>query len=283
MAEDWSRQEVEAIVSVYFRMLAQELRGETFSKTVARKELEPFLNNRSEGSIGRKHSNISAVLIELGFPYISGYKPLSNYQRLLYEVVRQRLGGEADLVEAIRTRAEEPIAAPDVMPVDLLDRLVEPPAREDVRAVHSTIADRPRPRRLGNFLEIEARNRKLGAAGEEFAMRFEAERLWRGGHRELADRVEHVARTRGDGEGYDILSFDENGRERCIEVKTTTFGAYTPFFVTRNEVDVSFERADQYYVYRLFNFREDPRLFMVRGDIGSTFSLDAVQFSARIR
>ena len=114
-------------------------------------------------------------------------------------------------------------------------------------------------------------------------MRFEAERLWRSGRKELADRVEHVARTRGDGEGYDISSFDENGREQCIEVKTTTLGAYMPFFVTRNEVDVSFERGDQYHVYRLFNFREDPRLFIVRGDIRSSFSLDAVQFSARIR
>jgi hypothetical protein len=133
MAEDWSRQEVEAIVSVYFRMLAQELRGEPFSKVLARKQLEPLLNNRSEGSIGRKHSNISAVLIELGFPYISGYKPLSNYQRLLYEVVRDRLGGAADLVEATRFRAEEPIAAPGV-PFDLLNRLVDPPARTDCSA-----------------------------------------------------------------------------------------------------------------------------------------------------
>lgn len=283
MAEDWSRYEVEAIVSAYFRMLEQELRGEPFSKAVVRKQLEPLLNKRSEGSIGRKHSNISAVLIELGFPYISGYKPLSNYQRLLYEVVRERLYGEADLVDATRVRVEEPIAAPVAAASDLLDRLVDPPSRTDLRHAHSTISDRSRPRRVGNFLEIEARNRKLGAAGEEFAMRFEAERLWRAGRKHLADRVEHVARTRGDGEGYDILSFDENGRERLVEVKTTTFGAYTPFFVTRNEVDVSFERADQYYVYRLFDFREDPKLFMVQGDIGLSFSLDAVQFSARIR
>lgn len=282
MPEVWSRQEVEQIVSVYFRMLEQELRGEPFSKAAARKELEPFLNNRSEGSIGRKHSNISAVLIALGFPYISGYKPLSNYQRLLYQVVRDRLHGATDLIEAIRFRAEEPIVARDVLTGALLDRLVEPPAGADVRA-RPTIADRVRPRKVGNFLEIEARNRELGAAGEEFAMRFEAERLWRAGQKQLADRVEHVARTRGDGEGYDILSFDENGRERFVEVKTTTFGAYTPFFVTRNEVDVSFERANQYYLYRLFNFREDPRLFMVRGDIGSSFSLTAVQFSAHIR
>lgn len=283
MAEDWSRTEVEAIVSVYFAMLEQELRGEPFSKAAARRQLEPLLNNRSEGSIGRKHSNISAVLIELGFPYISGYKPLSNYQRLLYEVVLERLRGAADLVDATRNRAEQPLAESRLTVGDLLDRLVHPPAAAEIRAAHSRIADRPRLRGVGNFLEIEAHNRMLGTAGEHFAMRFEAERLWRAGHRQLADRVEHVAKTRGDAEGYDILSFEETGRERLIEVKTTTFGAYTPFFVTRNELDVSLERADEYYVYRLFSFRDDPRLFVVGGDIASSFSLAPVQFSARLR
>lgn len=282
MAEDWSRQEVEAIVSVYFRMLEHELRGDPLSKASERRALEPLLNNRSEGSIGRKHSNISAVLIELGFPYVSGYKPLSNYQRLLYEVVRDRILGAASLVDVMRVRAEEPRVAPVVTERDLLDRLVQPPARTDLRPAQSVIAERRRPRRAENFLEIEARNRKLGAAGEEFAMRFEAERLWRAGQKKLADRVEHVARTRGDGEGYDILSFDHDGEERLVEVKTTTFGAYTPFFVTRNEVDVSFERASQYYVYRIFNFGEDPKLFMVNGHIGSSFLLRAEQFSAHL-
>jgi hypothetical protein len=282
MANDWSREEVEAIVNAYFRMLKLELRGESFNKTVESERLEPFLRNRSKGSIGRKHSNISAVLIELGFPYISGYKPLSNYQGLLYDVIRERLVSATELVDAIRTRADEPIVVPTISSGDLLTRVVDPPAHTHARRA-SVIADRARPRRIADFFEIEARNRKLGAAGEEFVMRFEAQRLWRAGQRQLADRVEHVARTRGDGEGYDILSFEDTGRERLIEVKTTTFGPYTPFFVTRNEVDVSHERSDRYFVYRLFHFRDDPRVFVVSGDIGSSFALDAVQFSARLR
>ena len=38
---------------------------------------------RTDPSIEFKHSNISAVLVERGQPYIDGYKPRGNYQRML--------------------------------------------------------------------------------------------------------------------------------------------------------------------------------------------------------
>src|SRR4051812_35368104 len=91
MADDWSRIEVEAAVSAYLEMLELELCGQQFNKAERRRALGLVLNNRSEGSIERKHQNISAILIELGFPYVRGYKPLSNYQRLLHDVVTDRL------------------------------------------------------------------------------------------------------------------------------------------------------------------------------------------------
>lgn len=282
MSEDWSREEVEATVASYLDMLDQELRGVSFNKSVARRQLRALLNRRSEGAIERKHQNVSAILIELGFPYVRGYKPLSNYQRLLYEVVRGRLFASPGVVEAARSRAERPILKPPRV-ADFLDRLVERPEPAEQRHGASSIADSPLlPRQPTNYLEVEARNRRLGLAGEDFALRFEAERLWSVGQKRLADRIEHVARTRGDAEGYDILSFEKSGEERLIEVKTTTFGRHTPLFVTRNEVAVSEERSDQYYVYRWFDFRDDPKLFLVPGDISMSFALEATQFVARL-
>ena len=282
MSEDWSREEVEATVASYLDMLDQELRGVSFNKSVARRQLRALLKRRSEGAIERKHQNVSAILIELGFPYVRGYKPLSNYQRLLYEVVRGRLFASPGVVEAARSRAERPILKPPRV-ADFLDRLVERPEPAEQRHGASSIAGSPLlPRQPTNHLEVEARNRRLGLAGEDFAMRFEAERLWSVGQKRLADRIEHVARTRGDAEGYDILSFEKSGEERLIEVKTTTFGRHTPLFVTRNEVAVSEERSDQYYVYRWFDFRDDPKLFLVPGDISMSFALEATQFVARL-
>lgn len=87
MPIDWSREEVEATVADYLAMLASELAGVHYNKAAQRRELAKLLDNRSEQAIEFKHANISAVLIDLGFPYIPGYKPRSNYQQLLYEVV----------------------------------------------------------------------------------------------------------------------------------------------------------------------------------------------------
>jgi hypothetical protein len=111
-------------------------------------------------------------------------------------------------------------------------------------------------------------------------LRFEHERLWRAGQRSLADRVEHVAQTQGDGLGYDIRSFEVDGRDRLIEVKTTRFGSLTPFFASRNEVQVSEEHRDEYRLYRLFRFRAEPRLFTLAGSLRSSCQLEPLSYLA---
>ena len=68
MRDSWSREEVEAAVTDYFDMLAKELRGEPFNKAEHNRALQRTLDNRSSGSVERKHQNISAVLIEAGYP-----------------------------------------------------------------------------------------------------------------------------------------------------------------------------------------------------------------------
>lgn len=131
-----------------------------------------------------------------------------------------------------------------------------------------------------NYLELEARNRSLGLAGEELALRFERERLFRIGAPRLASRIQHISQTKGDHLGYDILSFEPDGRERLIEVKTTCFGASTPFFASRNEVTVSQTRDEHYQLYRVFAFSSQPRLFALRGSLRKTCRLDPFTYSA---
>jgi hypothetical protein len=219
------------------------------------------------------------VLIELGYPYIDGYKPLGNYQELLGRVVQERLSGAPGLQEAVAaTVAAEVAQAPSI--ADILSIVVPPPVRDHGPAqIYDQAKVRvARPRR--NYLEVEARNRSLGLAGEELVLRFEHERLWRAGERRLADRIEHVAQTQGDGFGYDIRSFEVGGQDRLIEVKTTRFGALTPFFASRNEVEVSEERRDEYQLYRLFSFRAEPRLFTLAGSLRSSCQLEPFSYSA---
>src|SRR5262245_60535312 len=106
-------------------MLDAELRGVDISKTDHRRRLMSLLKGRSPGSVERKHQNISAILIQLGFPYISGYKPLANYQQLLREEISARLVHEKALVELVSNQVERPAETPKI--VDILATLVSPP------------------------------------------------------------------------------------------------------------------------------------------------------------
>lgn len=274
---DWSRMEVEAIVDDYLSMLASELAGTPYSKAAHRRVLKSALSDRSDQSVEYKHANISAALLDAGFPYISGYKPRSNYQALVAEVVSTKLHLAPALLELAAADADRPMAVPEVD--DILAVLTERPAPKP----GPNIVAEPSSQSLRlttNCIEREARNRSLGAAGEAFILTYEKARLIRAGRESLAARIEHTSKVRGDHEGYDILSFEESGAERLIEVKTTKYGGETPFFCSRNEVTVSERHAALYQVYRLFAFRESPRLYTLAGSIGSTCRLSAATFVA---
>ena len=111
-------------------------------------------------------------------------------------------------------------------------------------------------------------------------LEFEHRRLWQGGRKDLAGRIEHVTATQGDHLGFDIASFDLDGRPRAIEVKTTRFGSMTPFFASRNEVETSQSRESEYHLYRVFRFAKEPKLFILPGSLRETCALNPTQFSA---
>ncbi len=282
MNEDWSREQVEAAVADYLEMLAMELRDEDYNKAGRNRQLQAIIG-RTRGSIERKHQNISAVMIAQGFPYVSGYKPLGHAQKLLRDVLIERLSIAEDVHRSLTTIVEGNEVDQPVVE-DLLSIRVAPPVREKREyAVHEEPSDEPsvakKPFRK-NYLEAEMRNRAIGLAGEELTMRYEHERLWRAGKRDLADKIEHVARSRGDGLGYDVLSFEITGQERLIEVKTTNFGALTPFFVSQNEVRFSETAEVNFALYRLFDFKRQPSLFVLDGPLRRSCELEPFQYSA---
>ena len=82
--------------------------------------------------------------------------------------------------------------------------------------------------------------------------------------------------------GFDIRSFECEGAERLIEVKTTGFGRQTPFFVSRNELRVSQVQDAAYHLYRVFTYRADPRLFVLDGALNRACKLSPTQYLARI-
>jgi len=274
---DWSKSEVVAIVEDYIKMLSLELSGQSYNKSAHRAALQLKLNGRTNGSIEFKHGNISAVMIELGFPYIKGYQPRNNFQGLLLEVVGEQLKNISTLDSVAQAAVLQPAIAPVVQ--DFKNTVVTPPTRQYKvsDAVSSSTSYNPVKR---DYLAQEARNQSLGLAGEEFILQYEHWRLVSAGHQKLADRVEHVSKTKGDGLGYDILSFDLSGRERFLEVKTTSFGKETPFFVSNRELKFSEEAEEQFHLVRVFEFRKAPRLFSMPGSVRQHCMLDPVSYKA---
>ena len=274
----WSRIEVEATVRDYLNMLTLELRGEPFNKAARNRELRVRLDGRSHGAVERKHQNVSAVLISLGCPYVNGYKPLGHAQDMLRDVVQEHLPPLLDLVAADVVAHQQPIGVDD-----LLGMRVDPPGNGPASEIGEEPAEyvvAHRGSRTVNYLQQESLNRSLGDAGEALVMEYERARLRQAGKDQLARNVEQVSKTVGDHAGYDIRSYDLAGHDRYVEVKSTRYGKLTPFYISMGEVRFSSANRHAYHLYRLFDFRRRPKLFMLPGDVRQHVRLDAINYRA---
>lgn len=273
----WSAYEVELIVADYFQMLSAELAGTPYSKAEHRKMLQPLLTDRSEGSIEFKHQNISAVLINYGLFYISGYKPRWNYQQLLETKVQEYLTSNYSIEDQFRIFANQ-VPESKSMQLDYGKWIVPPPERN---IFHEPKAPYFRPIKT-NYLELEQRNRTTGEEGEALVVEYEKWKLKTYGKARLADQVKWISKEEGDGAGYDILSKDLSGNTMYIEVKSTKLGKETPFFFTKTENDFSEIKKEAYHLYRVFDLKDKPKMFNRNGRFQDFCSMEAVSFRGSV-
>jgi len=262
-------------------MLTLQLTGQAFNKSEHRRVLSKKLNQRSDTAIERKHQNISAILLERNAPWINGYKPLFNYQRLLFDIVSQYLDQNREFEVIASTAVDRPATMPLVGAWEEL--VVAPPPLISQATDESAKYKSVRPPIKRDYLASEARNRSLGVAGEEFVAEYERSKLRALGAKKLSERVENVSVTQGDGLGFDVLSFEPDGRERFIEVKTTAFSREAPFYVSQNELEFSRSNQMQFQLYRVFEFRQKPRMFFLPGPIDARCRLDPISYLAKFR
>lgn len=279
-SENWSEIEIAATVADYMRMLTLELSGQKYNKTAHRQALLLKLQNRSDAAVELKHQNISAVLLDLECIWIPGYKPRANYQQALATYVENWIFNNPQFDTILQSAVEQPAVLPSA--VDFSQFVVDPPRiTNKVEEARNTYNIPNRVAFKRDYVAREARNAALGNAGELLVLEYEEFRLRAAGKRQLAERIEHISNTQGDGTGFDILSFELDGKERYVEVKTTAFAKETPFFASRNEVTFAQEKSNQFYLYRLFDFRKSPRLFSMQGKIDQHCTLDPVSYICR--
>ncbi|MGI5952044.1 MAG: DUF3883 domain-containing protein [Brooklawnia sp.] len=270
----WTDSEVETVVESYFRMFEAQLTNTPYVK-VRENEWVRERTGRSKGSVERKYQNVSAVLMKLSAgDFVRGYVPLSNYQAKLEPVVEQYLQQHRHIEAQMLANAETPVS----LRPDFVWNVTEPPKATTLIAPGQ---HRARTAIKTDFVRLEAYRRDLGKAGELAVVQLERKRLRQRGQTSLAERVEHVSQTQGDGLGFDILSFDQQGDEKYIEVKTTRQPKQYPFLVTSNELDFSREVPEQFHLYRVFEL-EAPKigLFELPGPLDESCALEPKLYSA---
>jgi hypothetical protein len=265
----WSDEELDAIIADYFSMLDAELSRRPYVKAKHSAALMERIG-RTHRSVEFKHQNISAVLEELGRPWIPGYKPKRNYQGAIIDAIDRYLSahrdGEYQQADPAILHAEEETSI-----------FTEPPA---------LAPEKERPWQLKKLVkkfdpvERDFRNRVLGRAGEEFVVEVERNRLVRFERYDLAKKVRWVAAEDGDGAGYDVASFDAAGNEVLIEVKTTNGAAKTPFFLTRNEFETAKARSESWRLYRVHLFSQTPRIFTLAPPLEAVLHLNTEAWRA---
>lgn len=269
----WTDEENDLIVADYFAMLIDDLSGKPLNKAASYRELADRID-RSAKAIEYKHQNISAVLKALGETWLTGLAPAFNFQSSLEDAVLRWMNSHPEWV--LRAPGSRP---PNGL-YDAAQIWIGPPP---------TLSNQPPPQELDLMLRIarksdvagrDERNRVLGRAGEERVLAYERSVLRSAGRDDLARKVRWVSEEDGDGAGYDIASFELDGRSRLIEVKTTNGWDRTPFHITRNELAVAEERRAEWCLFRLWNFSREPKAFELRPPLDAHVSLTATSYRA---
>lgn len=127
------------------------------------------------------------------------------------------------------------------------------------------------------------RDADIGNMGEEFVYEYEKERVSSFDPSSVT-RVIHLSILQGDGLGYDISSVNNDGSIRLIEVKTTSHGLNTPFYMSKNE-KLFFEiyKDDGAYIYRVYNFDINTRRGKIEvitaNELLNNYNFDPVTFA----
>lgn len=276
----FSMKECIAVVADYFTMLRAEIHGQLYSKADHRNRLSQELG-RDPDEIEDYYRGVGAILGALGMPFIDAYKPKAVEDSQLEAAIQAFIEKQPDKVEDLWIDDD---ASRVSIPVELDDSKAfwvstpSPSGHQGFPRLNWSPA-------IGmevDFRKREGRNYNLAMAGERFVLAFERARLREAGRKDLVEKIEWTSQNRGTDLGYDIKSFDEQGRERCIAVKTTNFGPRFPFALSIDEIAFSRQRPDAFALYRVFSFSKGARLYMLEGKLEEHLSLSPVVYRASL-
>lgn len=257
--------EPRAAIRNYFALLQAEMRSRATANgppPPAHGATIPERNESAGRALTQRH--ISAILLEHGLPHARAHRPLGGYPPELREAVRGYLRNHPEIFAAMEADAFRPAPRTDFSSRDLRAVLVEPPSADALGRNSGSSADGDLLAGV-DFLACEQRNRSLAQAGEAFVLEFERQRLRSHGLDKFADAIEYTAADYGDAVGYDIQSYALDGSMLLIRVKTTRYCRETPCYLSENELAVARVHGNRYWLYRVFDFADQPHIYLING------------------
>ncbi len=124
-----------------------------------------------------------------------------------------------------------------------------------------------------DFFEKNLKNSATGKKGEEVVLQLEKNELIMLNRSDLALKVKQIS-INDDSVGFDILSFDQKGQEKLIEVKTSVLPKREEFsfYISENEKRVA-EESTNYFIYLVFDVNNIPTVIKLK----NPFSLGILQ------
>lgn len=130
-----------------------------------------------------------------------------------------------------------------------------------------------------DFESLQKKRSAVGYSGEMLVLEYETELLRKCGSKL---RPEHIALT-DPSAGYDIISYDEKGNIKYIEVKTRKAKntSKLDFFITANERE-KFETLEGYVIYFVSDLNSTtPKLRVVTKEIYKKLELEPIAFHVK--
>lgn len=151
-------------------------------------------------------------------------------------------------------------------PVTLLKGTAELDARK-IRVTERSFS--PRQRQIkgsvgGEGSGYSKKAKIVGDAGELAVLELERSNLIALGRKDLASSIVHEE-AEGSRPGWDITSYDADGRTKRIEVKSCEGKAMNKLEITRNEWQAASEHLEEYYIYLVMQaLSQNPVVEVIR-------------------
>jgi hypothetical protein len=179
------------------------------------------------------------------------------------------------------------VGAPAAKTIEVADKPDAPIEPYDFASALQAVPKRAKSKRVTgsggpkkvDYVRKQERNSEVGQLGEAFALEYERWRLSK--YPELVKNIVHVSLD-DDTLGYDIKSFETDGRPRYVEVKATEGPLATRFFISANEIACAEQHAGDYLIMRVGNVRSRPVCCEIR-DLGAELDFRAVTFECTFK